>query len=388
MGIISEKKLYMDEFKNLPPRYDVDVYLWGEELIDKHLILYSGKLKEFIGFKSFADRLVNCGVIMLNLQKGSDMRITVARLDEETGNIYMAHDMFNSIWKYLRRSVQLGIRLKKQEGEGCDIESPEDIVCIDNLVRSTSFPVFENEKVIFKVKEKTAEQRKYAAARQSALDNSKNIYYYSKSGGYVHDKSCALIKQIPDETFAGSEDLPEGMEYCPKCCRFIFLRVGCRPNTREIPICNRIFTGQNVHTGQLKKFVVQKGIRFHAADFNEMTITCGEDTWIIKGISQGRIELWHNNYVKTASGERYITSGFHNQGLDGMTMLQMLNYVSGYSWEKHLAQEKLKKDVLIETQNIVEPNDNMEDLNEAKRNKAKKALTIKDRIFAWFKRIF
>jgi hypothetical protein len=54
------------------------------------------------------------------------------------------------------------------------------------------------------------------------------------------------------------------------------------------------------------------------------------------------LHLWHNNYVKTSETERYITDGFHNQNFDRKKLIPILNYIEGYSWQKHLANENRK----------------------------------------------
>jgi hypothetical protein len=54
------------------------------------------------------------------------------------------------------------------------------------------------------------------------------------------------------------------------------------------------------------------------------------------------LHLWHNNYVKTSETERYITDGFHNQNFDRKKVIPILNYIEGYSWQKHLANENRK----------------------------------------------
>jgi hypothetical protein len=84
------------------------------------------------------------------------------------------------------------------------------------------------------------------------------------------------------------------------------------------------------------------GMKFHATTLDEMQVEYAEDSWIIKGLNNNVLHLWHNNYVKTSEMERYITDGFHNQNVDRKKLIQILNYIEGYSWQKHLANENRK----------------------------------------------
>ena len=46
MNIKSEKKFYANELKQKALRFNADIFVWGEELIDKKVILYPKKLKD------------------------------------------------------------------------------------------------------------------------------------------------------------------------------------------------------------------------------------------------------------------------------------------------------------------------------------------------------
>lgn len=41
----SEKACYSDELQRIAVRFNADLFVWGEELIDKKLIIYPKKLK-------------------------------------------------------------------------------------------------------------------------------------------------------------------------------------------------------------------------------------------------------------------------------------------------------------------------------------------------------
>lgn len=351
MEIHSEKILYDYLFKELYRNYDQALFLWGEELTDKRLYIYPGKIKDIPGYNTFSSRLINCGLITVNRKNDHPIACTSTRYDELTKTVYITENNFNGLWGLLKKSVALGIRLANQSETPCSIQSPKDILILDCLQRTGSTPALKNNRIIYLAKERSPEEIRLTASRQSAIDNQKNLYFYSKSSGYVHDRLCGHLKGISPEEFAASDTFPEGREYCPHCIRQIFIRIGCAPNAKEIPVCNRIFAQYNVGTSQIRRFVEKEGMRFHAKTLSEMTVTCGEDTWVIS-LEDGKAKLWHNNYVRVSPEERYITQGFHLQKTNGGSSLyQTLKYIANYSWQKHLAAENRIAETEIENAN-------------------------------------
>lgn len=342
MAVYSEKLLYNDAFEEICRKYEQCVFLWGEDLMDKRLFVYSKKIKDIPDYVTFAKRLTDCGLITVNPMKERALTGTSVRYDELTKTIYISEDNFNALWRFLRKSVALGIRLARKKDAECLIGSPEDIVVLENLQRAGSTPVLENNRIVYKERVRSSEEMRLISARQSALDNQKNVYFYAKTGGYVHDRLCNRVREIPLAEFAASGTFPEGREYCPHCGRQLFIRIGCAPNAKEIPVCDRIFTQRGVKTAPIRRFVMEEGMHFHAKTLSEMTVTHKEDTWIIK-MDGSRPKLWHNNYVRISPTERYITQGFHKQKTDkGSSLYQLLSYITNYSWQKHLDAESAK----------------------------------------------
>ena len=52
MNIKSEKEFYGDELKRVALRFNADIFVWGEELISRRLIIYPKELKDVIGYVS------------------------------------------------------------------------------------------------------------------------------------------------------------------------------------------------------------------------------------------------------------------------------------------------------------------------------------------------
>jgi ssDNA-binding Zn-finger/Zn-ribbon topoisomerase 1 len=342
MNINSEKEMYGSRLHEEVANFNAEYFVWGEELIDKKLILYSKKLKQIPGYDEIKDVLEPCGLVIVNVSKKKYLHCTSAMLDTERGNLYMSEANFNSIWGYLKRSVGLGIRIAQQEGESCPVQNPEEIVVLDYLVREGSHPVIEDNVIKYQHRELTNEEKQLYGRRQSLLDNPRMLYYFSETGRYYHDKDCESVKEILPEQFHASETMPEDKEICPKCRRLIYFRKATYPNAKQSGICNRIFLNRQVPNSMISHCIMDLGMKFHATTLDEMQVEYGEDTWIIKGLDTDMLSLWHNNYVKTSETERYITEGFHNQNVDRKKLVQILKYIEGYSWQKHLANENRK----------------------------------------------
>jgi hypothetical protein len=348
MIIRSEKESYRDDFREITGSYNEDIYLWGEDLLDKKLVLYTGKMKEIPEYNQYADRLLNCGLIVVNVQKKKALRCITTRFNSETNRIYLKDDTFNAIWLYLRKSVDLGIRRTKPLEQECNIKSPEGILDFKYLVRKASDPILKNHRIEYQAREQSKEEIQLLGIRQSAIDNKKNLYFYSKLGGYVHDRSCELLREICNEDLVASAELPAGRNYCPKCLRTILIRKACAPNSKEIPVCNHFLTQYGIKTNHLMKFVEEDYLKFHAKTLDEMTVIGKEDTWKIIVTPQKTLQLWHNNYIRTSPTERYMTDGFHNQGLEQGNLKYFLNYIGIYSWQKHLENEMKRTEPEIE----------------------------------------
>ena len=154
---------------------------------------------------------------------------------------------------------------------------------------------------------------------------SREEYIRTLISGYVPAPRISDdVKEIISERFQASDTIPVGKEMCPKCKRKLLFRVACYPNTKQIPICDRIFKKHRVSNGRMQHYVMDVGMKFHATEYSQMQVEGIEDNWIIKGLDSEHMELWHNNYVKTSSTERYITDGYHNQKVERGTLGQLL----------------------------------------------------------------
>lgn len=338
MNTKGEKELYKDMLKLAEKRFSADIFVWGEELIDKKLIVYPKKLHDISGYKDVEKYLASCAIILIDMEKEDCLNGIYCMIDMNSGNIYISESAFNGAWEMLKKSVKTGIRIALKNG-GSPISEPEDILIFDHLMRTGSAPILEKDRIKYIQKELTKEERFRNSRKQSLIDNPRMLYFYADGGRYFHDKECEEIKYILPEQFRASDMIPD-KEMCPKCRRMICLRKACFPNTKQIPFCNKILTEHKIKDWKLQYFVMDAGLKFHAETLDEMQVTGREDKWIVKGLRNGKLELWHNNYVRTGPADRYITEGYHIQILEAQTLLQILYYIQNYSFAKHLEHEQ------------------------------------------------
>lgn len=350
MEVTSEKVFYEREVKEQARRLDVDILLWGEELYDKKIVIYPKKITAINGYEKIKNHLVDAALVYFDFKKEKYIKLSIIRYDDTKKVLYLSEENFNGIWRYLQSSVDLGIRIQKRRQNEIAIKTPDDIVDLSFLHRTGSEAVIKNGQLTYIAKEIPQSEKDHLSRKQSLLDNAKYLYFYDEDDTIYHDKDCDRVKEILPERFVASENRPEGKRPCKKCRRRMFLRKACSPYVKQIPQVDRLLTKGDLTDYQLEKFVYEEELKFKTDQAWELTVKGKEDTWIIKGFQTMELSLWHNNYVKTAPRERYITQGFHNQGMDGKRLYSMLTYISAYTFERHLAGEE--KAALIKSEEV------------------------------------
>lgn len=350
MEVTSEKVFYEREVKEQARRLDVDILLWGEELYDKKIVIYPKKITAINGYEKIKNHLVDAALVYFDFKKEKYIKLSIIRYDDTKKVLYLSEENFNGIWRYLQSSVDLGIRIQKRRQNEIAIKTPDDIVDLSFLHRTGSEAVIKNGQLTYIAKEIPQSEKEHLSRKQSLLDNAKYLYFYDEDDTIYHDKDCDRVKEILPERFVASENRPEAKRPCKKCRRRMFLRKACSPYVKQIPQVDRLLTKGDLTDYQLEKFVYEEELKFKTDQAWELTVKGKEDTWIIKGFQTMELSLWHNNYVKTAPRERYITQGFHNQGMDGKRLYSMLTYISAYTFERHLAGEE--KAALIKSEEV------------------------------------
>lgn len=86
----------------------------------------------------------------------------------------------------------------------------------------------------------------------------------------------------------------------------------------------------------------------------EMIVRCKEDNWKIFMTDAGLFHLYHNNYVMVSDTERRFTNGYHDQKVESANLQELINYIAGYSWDKHLLGRGIEIDRTIFKFRIIE----------------------------------
>lgn len=68
----------------------------------------------------------------------------------------------------------------------------------------------------------------------------------------------------------------------------------------------------------------------------EYQASCNKDSWMIQVDEDGKMHLWHNNYIHTDDGGRYVTTGLHDQGIVSKNLTLMFDLICHYDWTYHL----------------------------------------------------
>lgn len=340
MAVLSEKERYYNEFLENSRDKPYDIYLWGEELLDKKLSVYPGKLNAIQGYKKNIKHIINCGLVVINFNQYDYMRFTSARLDVKNNCVYISEKVFDSCWRDLRNSVDLGIRMAKEKDENFAMNDANEIINLDNLSTSKRVAYLKKNRLCYRVVEQSEETKRLLGRRQSLLDNPKMRCFYASSGGYVHDKDCELVQTIPLELFEASEKAPKHSEYCRKCKRRLLVRVACSPYVKQVPSCVHFLKDIRISNKRLEKAILGDDMKFNFQSPSEFYIKCNEDTWMIDGSDKSNLKLFHNNYAVMDETTRCILSGYHNQNQDGKDFKYMIDYITDYTWEKHLEAKR------------------------------------------------
>ena len=381
MKILSEKDRYNAEFLEMSIEKPFEEYLWGEELIDKKLIVYPKKAKDILDYKKNIKNITNCGLVVLDFNRSEYMRFTTARFDAENNCVYISENAFNSCWSDFKKSVDLGIRLTKERDGSCVIDDASEIIDLTNLYTDRRTAYIEGDRICYKGIEQSAEVKKLIGRRQSLLDNSKMTFYYSSNGGYIHDQDCELIKDIPLEFFEASEKAPKHSQYCPKCKRRLLVRVACSPYVKQISGCERFLKTMGFSNKKLEKAVLGDEMKFNYQSPSEFYIKCNEDSWMIDATDKDNLKLFHNNYKVVDENTRVIVSGYHNQNQDGNDFGGMIKYISGYTWEKHLEAKRRLEAEDIAPITVADMTVTEESIDKNKENMITKVLKFIKRLF-------
>ena len=340
MSAQTEKALYEHDVNDALRDVKANVILWGEDLYDASIVVYPKQLSDAIPDSYQWQYLKKAILVYFDFKSENFVRFTGVRWDEENRVVYLAAGNFEGLWKLLKSSVKKGFL--NNPDKVAPSARPTDIVDLECMCTDTNVAYIKEDRIAYKSREIPAEKLKLMGKKQSALDNPRNWFFYSSEGGFFHIKDCETVKTIKPEVFRGSPDIPEGYMPCYRCRRKIFLRVACDPYVKQINRIDRMLKKYEIRDSKLEMYALTYGFKFRLGDEGELYVTGAEDTWLIKGLDEGKFYLWHNNYVRTGPRERTFTSGFHDQEVASRNLNFILEFIHDYSFERHLEEEEEK----------------------------------------------
>lgn len=341
MSISKEKDYYKRFLEQTKGYYEYDYILWAENLFTSKIVVYPKKLSDAYDSKKVT--LENVGLVVVYPQCHPPIKIIAANADVVNEIIYITENSFNAIWGNWKPSLNDAIKQARYGRKYCPASKPEDLIILDYLKRDGSYPEITQKGIEYFEKPKPMYAIQGAAKKQRLLDNPRLVCFYDSQNSILHDKECMYVPKIPADRFCGSDHIPANTRLCGYCKKKLLLRIGCSPYVSHIPSVAEFFRNMGLPDSYLEKFVVEKGLRFKMVSPNELEVTGKEDTWRIVGRFQSELTLYHNNYKRNDDNTRTMLGGFHCQGFRGHKISRMLFFISDYSWEGHLENEKTKR---------------------------------------------
>jgi hypothetical protein len=164
----------------------------------------------------------------------------------------------------------------------------------------------------------------------------------------VHTIDCDFIKSwdisgcVPIDRFN-----PKLMKTCPKCESMVYVSLGAKDFAKNRKKYAEFFTRHNVNSTTVKEFYTQG--RAHT-EFrgNTLYIQSKKDNWKIEESLDGKIHLFHNNYVvkQRDAGDNFSGIGYHEHELiskEPERLYEALRQIINYDYEKAQQVHKKKK---------------------------------------------
>lgn len=156
-------------------------------------------------------------------------------------------------------------------------------------------------------------------------------FVWSSSQFIIHDKSCRYVKRIKQSNsiMTKKNSCVLSMRSCKYCQRNLLIRyiVGNSYWSIYEPLFDTI------STSILQDLVYKKRIEVVThRDF--IQITCDEDNWQIKLAGNGKVELWHNDYIRTLGNQRYFKDSYHLQFKNKVTLALALDAIATYKYDR------------------------------------------------------
>lgn len=319
--MISEKELYRTqaEWALTHTRYP-DV-IWAEDLFDVTIVPYQGSIRKLPHYADMKDRLELYGLIVV-MHTIQEVRILECRADVEKNRLYIVEGVFRKFWKEIRKSIASAMAehgLRVNPGACLDLEFMPDPKEKQKKIQPVDI---------------------WTRRKQSLLDDPKNLFYYGGEDGLIHDRDCPEMKRIDPKNLQASTTGPEELGYCPRCAYRLYARVACAPVSKEVDAVEHLVRRHHIGISRWIHYVEDEGLKLHVLSLTEYQAFCNKDSWMIRVDADGKMHLWHNNYIHTDDGGRYVTMGLHDQGIVSKNLTLMFDLICHYDWTYHLVSEK------------------------------------------------
>lgn len=188
--------------------------------------------------------------------------------------------------------------------------------------------------------------------KQRILSNETFKYVYCISERIIHDKHCPCCRDIADCDFAGIEEYDETMRQCPKCMERAYITLGAK-DSKSYRKYQKIFRKFQATTEDLKLLYLTLGAKT-TANYDAITVWHKEDAWHIQARREGRVRLYHNNYIVLKDGTRKFTEGFHVQNAycEETDLRYALNVIKNYAYSQSNALKHKKSATPVKPKDV------------------------------------
>ena len=194
----------------------------------------------------------------------------------------------------------------------------------------------------------TAERALMTQRRKSKMGDARFKFVINKRDSILHDRTCKLVRKIPDEHF----DMKENLGYQTKMCKACHIRAlirNCIDDQNDIEAVEDFFKRIYAKREDIIELLNRREVELKIISLNVLEIKVKCDKWRIYIYSKnGQLALKHNNY-HIEDRKRIMDEGFHNQTINGRRSFKavcqiMINYKSKFHIEEEDAYLEMAPD--------------------------------------------
>ncbi len=127
----------------------------------------------------------------------------------------------------------------------------------------------------------------------------------------IHYKTCRLVKGTSYEMLDFRGEYDKSYDQCPSCALSAYLHIGAEDPNNERNY-REFFKSARFPFKCVRDMYLNQKCRTKLTD-NTMYVKNRNDKWKIVLLPDGRVKLFHNNYIARPDNTRRITDGYHVQ---------------------------------------------------------------------------